>query len=127
MSHERQRTGKIGEALARAHLEEAGYTIEAANFRHLKAEIDLVCRPPEGEALVFVEVKTRRSAFFGEPARFHSATQKKHLARAAAAYCRKVEHDWEMRFDVIGVYLRSEAEGDFELRHYEDVFWPGLY
>ncbi|MFZ4438247.1 MAG: YraN family protein, partial [Syntrophales bacterium] len=59
MSLMRISTGKKGEELAAAYLEEAGYRIIERNYRCLFGEIDMVAE--EGETLVFVEVKSRRS------------------------------------------------------------------
>jgi putative endonuclease len=53
----RTRLGQSGEGLARRHLERKGYVFVAANWRCRAGELDLVMR--DGDALVFVEVKTR--------------------------------------------------------------------
>ncbi len=51
--------GRRGERAAEKYLRRNGYRIVARNFRAAGAEIDLVAM--DGETLVFVEVKTRRS------------------------------------------------------------------
>ena len=65
MSMSRVRLGRQGENLARQYLLQAGYRILAANYRCPWGEIDLVAQ--DGEELVFVEVRTRRSSAYGSP------------------------------------------------------------
>ena len=65
MPHERTRFGDWGEEYARRFLEQKGYSIIEAKYRGKYGEIDLVAW--EGECLVFVEVKSRRSRAFGRP------------------------------------------------------------
>lgn len=55
--------GRIGEDLAAHYLEQQGYEIVDRNYRTRYGEIDIVAL--DGEALVFVEVKTRRSYAMG--------------------------------------------------------------
>lgn len=57
--------GRLGEEVALKHLREKGFTIRNTNWRFGKDEIDIIAE--KDEYLVIVEVKTRRSAFFGEP------------------------------------------------------------
>ena len=59
------KTGKQGEALARTYLEEKGYEILEASWRYRRAEVDIIAK--DKKILVFVEVKTRRSDYFGKP------------------------------------------------------------
>ena len=64
MSFGRIRTGKQGEDLAAAHLADNGYRILQRNYRSVFGEIDIVAE--EGDTLVFVEVKSRRSEAYGD-------------------------------------------------------------
>ena len=57
--------GKRGEQLAVSFLEKKGYQILATNWRHRRAEIDIIAM--DEDVLVFVEVKTRNNNNFGEP------------------------------------------------------------
>ena len=76
-----QRSGKQGEELAVAYLREKGYTILDTNFRAGRNEIDIVAR--EGDMLVIVEVKSRRSNYFAEPEYSVTKDKQKALIRAA--------------------------------------------
>ena len=60
--------GELGEQLATKRLRFDGLKPLYRNFRAPKGgEVDIVCR--DGDFLVFVEVKTRRSVEFGRPVR----------------------------------------------------------
>ncbi len=50
--------GQRGETWVAQHLQRAGYTILARNWRAGPLELDIVAR--DGETVVFVEVRTRR-------------------------------------------------------------------
>ena len=65
-------------------------------------EIDIVAL--DGETLVFVEVKSRQSDSFGEPAEAVDAKKRKKYGLVARAYLqRSGDEDRECRFDVIEV------------------------
>ena len=113
-------TGRRGEELAALFLEEKGWTIIERNWRHGRAEVDLIAR--DGEVLVFVEVKTSRSDLFGPPEAWVSARKMKLLTRAAVAFMEQVDHRDEIRFDVVAVYL--PYRGQAEIRHLPDAFFP---
>jgi len=60
MTQARQSLGQRGEELAARTLEQRGYTILARNYRTPVGELDIVAR--DRQHLLFVEVKTRRTA-----------------------------------------------------------------
>lgn len=70
-----QRRGLEAEAQAREYLQARGAIVFAANLRGKTGEIDLVCR--DGDTLVFVEVRQRRSLAYGGAAA--SVTRQKQL------------------------------------------------
>jgi putative endonuclease len=59
----KQRAGDRAEEIAAAHLARHGVVTVARNYRCRLGEIDLVC--DDAGALVFVEVRLRRSAGYG--------------------------------------------------------------
>ncbi len=61
----RIRTGKKGEDIAVAYLKSNGYRIVERNYKCLFGEIDIVAK--DGNTVVFVEVKSRKSEEFGDP------------------------------------------------------------
>jgi putative endonuclease len=87
-------------------LRREGFTIVARNYRLSAgdAEADLIAW--EGEALVFVEVKSRETSEYGPPERAIGEEKRAHLKRVAREYTRKTETPWErVRFDVVTVIL----------------------
>ena len=120
---DRKKTGNAGEALARDFLHGLGYSIERANYRYRRTEIDLIAW--DGKCLVFVEVKTRRSSYFGDPSTFFTYDQQRRISQAASAFMEEIGHEWEIRFDLIAILYRSDT--DYQLDHYPDVFFPGLH
>ncbi len=115
-------TGKKGEELAAQFLRENGLEILAINWRHGRAEVDIIAR--DGKVLVFVEVKTRSYDFFGKPEEFVNKTKTRLMANAAAAYMKANSHDWAIRFDIVSILMKNEKEWTVE--HFRDAFFPGL-
>ncbi|NQV72869.1 YraN family protein [bacterium] len=103
----KQMKGFAGEKLAAAWLEEKGYVILEANYRFMKAEVDLIAFLPtkqydRGGDLVFVEVKWRRNEDFATAESSIGSTKKRLMIQAAEAFLheRKLEGT-PCRFDVV--------------------------
>jgi putative endonuclease len=114
----RRSQGKAGEDLAAHFLEQSGLKILERNFRFERGEIDLIAE--EGEELVFVEVKARRSNAFGAPE--DAVTEKKQEQVHAVAEGYLFIHDIDdrpCRFDIIAIEYRN---GTAEIRHIRDAF-----
>jgi putative endonuclease len=104
-------SGRRGEDLAHRFLRRQGFTIVARNYRLAAgdAEADLIAW--EGDRLVFVEVKSRRTDEFGPPERAIGDRKRAHLLRVAREYTRKTELPWErVRFDVVTVILSQPPQ-----------------
>lgn len=119
--------GKLGEKYAEKFLISQNYKILANNFRSKFGEIDLIAYDQEEKEMVFVEVKARTGAFFGEPE--DAVTRKKRgkifktalwfLASATKYKGRKESLSW--RLDVIAVKL--EKRGILrEITHFKNIF-----
>ena len=94
--------GKRGERAAARYLKRRGYKILAQGDRLLPGELDLVAL--DRDTVVFVEVKTRRSAEAGHPAEAVTAAKQRRLTRLAVTFLKRhglLEH--RARFDVIAV------------------------
>jgi putative endonuclease len=101
--------GRIGEDLAHRYLRAHGCTVIARNYRvpSGKGEIDIVAW--HGEKLVFVEVKTRASAEFGDPDKAVDMEKRDRVMRAARDYVRRSAIPWDRaRFDTVSVTLQSQ-------------------
>ncbi len=114
--------GQKGEELARTYLENKGYRIIVRNWRHGRAEVDLIAEIDN--TLVFVEVKTRSSTYFGQPDEFVGPKKEQQLATAACAYMDQVRYQGEIRFDIIAIIIPVKATP--EVNHIQDAFFPGL-
>ncbi len=118
----RQHLGRLGEQLALDHLERLGYALVERNHRTRFGELDLiVC---DDRALVFVEVKARRSNHSGRHWENLHAAKRAQVRRMAAAYLAETPERptrGELRFDAIGVTI--DARGRLtELEHLEGAF-----
>ena len=108
MSTPRIRLGKIGEGLARRHLESLGYAIVAANVRVTSGEIDLVAE--HGEVIVFVEVRTRRGTGAGSPEESITARKRARMTATAQEYVQAHEsEEREWRIDVVAVEIGHDG------------------
>jgi putative endonuclease len=112
MTVARQTLGRDAEDLVAARLARAGWRIVARNVRvrRLRGEIDLIAL--DGSALVFVEVKARRTGgSLGPevPAAAVSATKRRKIRALAAAWLGERGYDVprhrDLRFDVVGLSL----------------------
>ena len=70
--------GKLGEALAKKHLESVGTKIIEESYRYKRGEIDLI-GISSNQLLVFIEVKYRKNVNFRKTEDFVSKRQKKIL------------------------------------------------
>lgn len=113
--------GTTGEDLASEHLAKKGYKILERNWSFGKEEIDIIAQ--KDDEIVFVEVKTRASAFYGRPEAFVKRQKQRFIIKAANTYIERHDIDKEARFDVIGVIVNS---GGKEINHIEDAFAPVL-
>jgi|SRR4051812_208536 putative endonuclease len=123
----RRSLGERGERLAAEHLERAGYTILATNFRTRFGELDLVA--VDHRCLVFCEVKTRIAGTRRGPAGPLDA-----IGPRKRAQVRAMAREWlassaasdrprrpELRFDAIGILI-SRGGQLVSLDHVENAF-----
>ncbi len=113
-------TGKAGEKVAVQFLAMKGYEILEENWTFGKAEVDIIAL--KSNTIIFIEVKTRSSVAFGRPEEFVSEAKQRQLELAAQAYIEIMEHDGEIRFDIMAVLLTKDNQ--FKINHIEDAFWP---
>jgi putative endonuclease len=99
--------GRIGEDLAHGYLRGRGCKVVARNYRTRSGagEIDLVAW--HGSTLVFVEVKTRKTAEYGQPEQAVDAEKRSRLQIGARDYTRRGNVPWEaVRFDIVSVLVK---------------------
>jgi len=97
----KQVAGNAAEALASAHLEQAGLRILTRNYRVRGGEID--CIALDGQTLVFVEVRLRRNARFGGAAASIDTRKQQRIIHAARCYLVRYPRQAERpcRFDCV--------------------------
>lgn len=113
--------GTKGESIAKQHLEDKGYKILETNWRCRRAEVDLIAF--KDSTLIFAEVKTRTGNSYGEPEDFVSYAKQGLLESAADEYIYKMDHNDEIRFDIISILF--DKFDNYKINHIEDAFWPG--
>lgn len=116
--------GEKGEALAAAYLIKQGYRLVISNFKapvgrnskgvQVTGEIDIVAL--DGETLVFIEVKTRRSDEFTPVITNVDTRKQRQIIRTAKVY-RKIFaiRDMAVRYDVVTVLIPEHAEPTIEV------------
>src|SRR5688572_19290122 len=113
---EKALTGSRGEDMAAAFLREKEFEIVTRNYRYKRSEIDLIVR--KSNLLVFVEVKTRSSALFGEPEAFVNEKKAAKIFEGADQYVHENNWNGNIRFDIVSVKLGDSPE----VIHFEDAF-----
>ena len=111
---DRKTTGIKGEEMSVLFLRKLGYEIIILNWRHKKLEVDIIAK--DGETLVFVEVKVRRSSAFAEISDLINTKKQENMFEAAEAYLELYPGYEQIRFDVI-VYINNK------LTYIKDAFW----
>ena len=120
--------GAYGEQLAVNELKRQGYRMVATNYtapvgrsfsgREVTGEIDIIAYDDAGDApvLVFIEVKTRRSAAFALPQAAVDARKQRQIVRAARVFRRVLRlRDEPYRYDVVTVIVSGTAAPEVTL------------
>lgn len=111
-------TGKIGEDITVKYLIKNGYKILERNFECRQGEIDIIAL--DKDELVFIEVKTRSTFFYGSPSEAVNEIKQKHIYKSAEyyVYSRHLENE-RIRIDVIEVYKKNDK---FVINHIKQAF-----
>jgi len=114
--------GRRGEKAAARFLRSLGYKIVSHGDRRKLGEIDLVAI--DGQAVVFVEVKTRKDDRGGEPAEAVGQEKQRRLTRLAIAYLKQHRLlETRARFDVVSIQWPPQEKKPV-IRHYVNAFEP---
>ena len=115
----RREVGARGEELAVDFLKGLGYKIVQRNFRCRQGEIDIIAQ--QGECLVFVEVRTKKSCDFGTPEESVTFSKRERLISLADIYLQNLDSpppSW--RIDVVAVELTPDDKVS-RLEHIENA------
>lgn len=100
--NQKQKFGRAGENFAAEILQLSGYEILERNYRCKDGEIDIIAQR-DGE-IVFIEVKTRRGAAFGDPCEAVGRTKQQHMRKAAVVFLLEKRGCWDFcSFQVIEI------------------------
>ena len=110
----KNKLGVKGEAQAVSFLLKNKYKILAQNFKYKKFEIDIIALDQTKNELVFIEVKTRSSFIYGDPALAVSSKQMMNLQAASQVYLTQNKLEKNFRFDIITILPN-------QLKHFKNV------
>lgn len=97
------------------YLKGLGFQIIKHQFKTIFGEIDLVCR--DGDDVVFVEVKARKSSSYGYPEESVNAVKLRKIARCAQEFMKHELPSTFWRIDVVAV----EVSPVFNITHIKDI------
>ena len=109
--------GEIGEKIAQEYLIKKNYLIVELNWRYKKAEVDIIGQLKD--TLVFVEVKCRKSGFFGRPEQAINHKKEELYRLSAENYLEVNNLEHEIRFDVISIIHNNNKT---EIEHFISAF-----
>ncbi len=124
MPDDRKQVGSAAEQYVRSYLEGKGYVFRHANWRYGHGELDLVM--DDGNELVFVEVKARRSEGAGRAEEGLGKKQQSVLLRTAEMYTLTVPgaSDRFWRIDLVAVSLGYDGDVR-DIVHYRNAVVVG--
>lgn len=110
--------GNRGENAAVSFLKRHGLAILDRNYTFHHGEIDIVAK--DGNEIVFIEVKTRRTTGFGAPEESVTPLKQSMIRRTAEGYvAEKNLENVSCRFDVIAIQI---GEGMAHVTHFRNAF-----
>ena len=117
-----QALGALGERIAARWLARDGWQVVDRRWRSGRRDLDLVAI--RENVVAFVEVKTRRSTWSGQPVEAVNWRKQRELTRSAQAWMDQramlmAPVGAVFRFDVVGVVARRDGVG---VRHIESAF-----
>lgn len=112
-------TGVKGEEIAENFLQTKGYKILHRNWRWERKEVDIIAET--NGLLVFIEVKTRSTAYFGFPEDAVDHKKQDFLKLAAEEFLYQNPEYTQIRFDIISIITQKETIK--EIMHFEDAFF----
>ena len=95
--------GKQIEELAIIYLQNKSLILLEKNFRTKCGEIDLIFKPSLAKQIIFVEVRYRKSVFFGDPAETITKVKQRKIINTAKYYLNNkfANQPLYCRFDII--------------------------
>lgn len=120
MANHNTEFGDIGEQKAKEYLIEKGFVFIQSNYRCRLGEIDLIFK--DKKTLVFVEVKSRSTSFFGGGQMAVNYKKQRTIINVAQFYLKEKKisiFKTIMRFDIVSV---EGDEFNSNIKHYRNAF-----
>lgn len=108
--------GKWGEEAAASFLMKKGCELIEKNWRSRQGEIDIVMR--DGDTIVFVEVKTRRTVDFGYPEESLSVEKLDRLCRTCEEYLERFPEKQSYRIDCVAIIGNQKS---YQISHIQNL------
>ena len=109
MTTKHQQFGEKSESVAVNCLKKQGYKIIEINYRTKLGEIDIIAK--QGETLVFIEVKARKSSRFGRPELAVTPKKQRKISMVALYYLKSTKQsNAKARFDVVAISSVNSAK-----------------
>lgn len=113
--------GRKGEEITREYLIRQGHPITESNWKcGNRLELDIVSQ--QGDEMVFIEVKTRNGKFNSAEDAIDEKKIKQ-IVKAANAYLKSLDRQYDARFDVA---LVEGSPENYEFTYIENAFVPPL-
>lgn len=122
MITQKRKLGDLGEEVAEKYLKRFGYKILGRNYNRKWGELDIVARLKN--AIVFVEVKSKKKGAGFMPAQNVTFHKQQRLIRAAHSWLveNKIPPDVAWQIDVLVVEL-DEDNGLHKIEHLKNTVW----
>ncbi len=117
LSTPQQLSGNLKEKLACEYLEKKGFKLIERNYYCRRGEIDLIMR--DKDYLVFIEVRYRKSDYFGSALESINYHKQKRLIFTAEHYLQQTRSPLASRFDVVAI---SGNEANLCINWIENAF-----
>jgi putative endonuclease len=114
-----KQTGDRAEAMAVSWLEERGHQVFGRNLYTPYGKIEILAR--KDKRLIFVEIKTRKSARFGLPEEANTGLKIKQVVESAEYYIQEhpdLDEDWQI--NVIAIQHDPKTDRT-EFTHFENA------
>lgn len=113
--------GKWGEDIAIEYLKSKGWYIRHRDWHFGHRDIDIVAIDEDSTILLFVEVKTRSTNYWGEPEESINLEKQNNIITAARAYLRDYHlYHCEIRYDTISIVGTPETGA--KINHQENAY-----
>ncbi|WP_216378870.1 YraN family protein [Arcanobacterium phocae] len=116
----RQSLGAWGEETASRYVQSRGWAVLDRNWRSPAGELDIVAYDPARDALVAIEVKTRRCVRYGAPEEAVTR-QKIERIRRAFGHWQHIQRRRAARIAIDVIAITARTVDDFRLNHIRNV------